>query len=114
MRHRSQHEECDEKTDTAIGDQGTGEYDGKHRASRAQTLGHKAGNGGHGAAVLHELAEQGSKQKNRKELHQESCSASHEGLRPMGEQRLPGQARCQDCGGWSEQKHAPPSIRQPD
>ena len=70
MRHRSQHEECDEKADTAIGDQGTGEYDRKHRASRAQTLGHKAGNGGHGAAVLHELAEQGAKEKNREELHQ--------------------------------------------
>ena len=32
----------------------------------------------------------------------------------MGEQRLPRQARRQDRGGWSEQKHAPASIRQPD
>ena len=32
----------------------------------------------------------------------------------MGEQRIPGQARREDRGGWSQQKHAPAPIRQPD
>ena len=72
----AKHEECDEKADAAIGDQGAGEHDRKHRASRAQTLGHKAGDGRHGAAVLHELAEQGAEQKNREELHRRIAQRS--------------------------------------
>ena len=38
----------------------------------------------------------------------------HEGLRPVGEQRLPSQSCREDGGGGSEQKHAPAPIRQPD
>ena len=46
----------------------------------------------YGAAVFHQLAEQGAEQKNREELHDEARGAPHEGLRPVGEQRLTGQS----------------------
>jgi hypothetical protein len=95
-------------------DHSAGEYDREHGPARSQTLGHEASNGRHGAAVLHELAEQRAKEKNWEELHDESCSAAHEGLRPMGEQRLSRQARRQDRRGRSEQKHAPAAIGEPD
>ena len=40
--------------------------------------------------------------------------ASHERLRPVSEQRLPGQSSREDGGGGSEQKHAPAPVSEPD
>jgi hypothetical protein len=68
----------------------------------------------HGAAVLHQLAKQGPKEKNREELHDKARGAPHEGLRPVGEHRLAGQSCREDGGGGSEKKNAPAAIGEPD
>ena len=104
----------DEEADAAIGDERTSEHDRQHGPSRTQALGHEVGDGCDRAAVLHQLAEQGAEEKNREELHDELRGAAHEGLRPVGEQRLPGESGGEDGGGRSEQKHAPAPIREPD
>ena len=67
----------------------------------------KFGDGGDRAAVLHQLAEQRAEQKQRKELREEARRADHEGLRPVGEQRLAGEQRCDQGRERRQQQHAP-------
>ena len=67
-----------------------------------------------GSAVVHQLAEQRAKQEQGKELRHKLCRASHEGLRPVRKQRLAGRGRCNERRSWSEQKHAPAFVGQPD
>ena len=114
MCHRSDDEEGDEQADAAIGDESTGKHHCQHRAFGAEAFGHKIGDGCYGAAVFHQLAEQGAEEKDREELHDEACGASHEGLRPMGEQWLAGQSRREDGGGGREKQNAPAAIGEPD
>jgi hypothetical protein len=114
LRHRSQNEEGDEQADAAIGDGGAGEHDGEHRAALAELLGHEAGDGGDRAAILHQLAEHRAEQKQRKELRQESRGAAHEGLRPVGEQRLAAKGGGNERCGWRQHQHAPAAEREPD
>jgi hypothetical protein len=40
------------------------------------------------STVFHELSEQCAEQENRKELRKEPRRASHESLRPMGQERF--------------------------
>ena len=68
-------------------------HDREHGAPRPKPLGHEFCDRRHRARILHELAEQRAQKKDREELHHELGRARHEGLRPMGEQRLAGQRR---------------------
>src|SRR6516165_6337151 len=79
-----------------------------------QPFGHEPRDGGHAAAVVHELAEQGAKQKQREELGQEGRRTAHEGLCPVGEQRLQRECGGKQRGGWSEKEHAPAAQREPN
>ena len=88
LRHRHDDKNCDEKTDAAIGDDRPGQNHRQHGATCAKLLGHEASDDFDRAAVLHELAEQGAKEKQREELRQELRGAAHEGLGPVGEERL--------------------------
>jgi hypothetical protein len=88
MRHRRDDKEGDEQAHAAIGDNRAGQYNGEHRTLRPKTLGHIFGDRRHRARVLHQLAEQGAKEKNREELHDELRRARHEGLRPVRKQRF--------------------------
>src|SRR5215831_5468474 len=109
----TRNKESNEQADAAIGYERACEYDRQHGAALTQPFGHEARNGGHAAAVVHELAEQGAKQKQREELRQESRRAAHEGLCPVGEQRLQREDGGKQRGGWSEKEHAPAAQRQP-
>src|SRR5262245_4370033 len=82
-------------------------------ANDTKPFGHEARDGRYAAAVVHELAEQGAEQKQREELRQEGRRAAHEGLRPVGEQRLQREGGGKQSGGWSEQEHAPAAQREP-
>ncbi len=107
MCHRRQNEEGDEYAYPAIGDQRAGEHDRQHRAARSQTLGHAFRYGGNRAAVIHQLAEQRAEQEQRKELRDELRRAAHEGLRPIGQQRLARDRGCKQCGRRRQQQYAP-------
>ena len=109
-----QHEVGDEKADAAIGDDGAGQHHGQHRTLRAQLLRHEAGDRPDGAAVLHQLAEQGAEQEQREELRHEPRGAAHEGLRPVRQQGLAGEGGGDQCGGRRQQQHRPATIGEPD
>src|SRR5262249_24098641 len=66
------------------------------------------------AAVLHQFAEHGAKQKNGEELRHKLRGASHKGLRPTGEKRLARDRRRDERRGGGQQEHAPPPIGEPD
>jgi len=83
------------------------------RAPLSEALYHEVGNGRDRAAVLHELSEQRTEQKQRDELRQETRGAAHEGLRPVGKQRLACERSGQQGGRRSEQKHAPAAECEP-
>ena len=102
-----ENEERNEKADAAICDEGAGEHHGQDRAMAAQALAHDLGDGRDSATILHELAEDGPQQKQRKELSEKAGSSSHEGLRPVGEERLAGERGSDERSSGSEQKHAP-------
>ena len=70
-----EHEERNEQADAAIGDEGAGEHHGQNRAMDAQALAHDLGDGRDRAAILHELAEDGPEQKQRKELSEKAAAA---------------------------------------
>ena len=112
--HRREDEEGDEQADAAVGHERTSQHDREHGAARAQPLGHEAGDRLHRAAVVHELAENSAEQEQRKELRQEAGRATHEGLGPMGEQRLPCGGSCEQGRSWGQQQHAPAAKSQPD
>ena len=114
LRHRRQHEERDEQADAAVGDQRAGEHDREHRALRPEPLGHEARDRRHRAAVLHQLAEQRAEQEQREELHEESRRRAHEGLRPVGEQRLARDGGGDQRRGGRQHQHAPAAKGQPD
>ena len=75
LRHRRENEERNEKADAAICDEGAGEHHGQDRAMAAQALAHDFGDGRDSATVLHELAEDGPQQKQRKELSEKAGSS---------------------------------------
>ena len=75
---------------------------------------HEARDRSHGAAVVHELAEQRAEQEQGKELRQELRGTSHECLRPMGEQRLPRKGGREKRRGGRQQENAPAAIGEPD
>src|SRR5262249_2345198 len=113
LRQGNEHEERKEKAAAAIGYERTGEYDRQHGAALAQPFGHEARDGGYATAVVHELAEQGAEQKQREELRQEDRRTAHEGLGPVGEQRLQRERGGKQRGGRSEKEHAPAAQREP-
>ena len=86
--HGNEDEEGDEQADAAIGDDGAGERHREDGTCGPERLGHEAGDGLDRAAVVHQLAEQRAEQKERKELRKELRGAAHEGLGPMGKERL--------------------------
>ena len=108
MRHRRENEEGDEQAHPAVSDNRAGKHDGEHRALRAQALGHVFGDRGHRARILHELAEQRAKEKDREELHDELRRARHEGLRPMREQRLAGNAAARTAAAGASRRMLQP------
>ena len=63
MRHRGDDEKSDKQADPAVSDDRAGQYDRKHRALMAETLGHEFCDRAHRARVLHQLAEQGAEEK---------------------------------------------------
>ena len=74
LRHRGEHEEGDEQADAAIGDERAGEHDRQHGAAlRPSRSRHEARDRRDRAAVLHQLAEQGAEQEQRKELREEAA-----------------------------------------
>ena len=75
------------------------ESHGEDRPLRSELLGHEFGDGFDRAAVVDQLAEQGAEQKERKELREEFRGAAHEGLSPMGKERLAGRGSSNKCGG---------------
>src|SRR5262245_43877240 len=93
LRHGNEDEKGDEQADTAIGDDGAGKSHGTEPPRRSELLGHFDR-----AAVVHQLAEQGTEQKERKELREELRGSAHEGLGPMGKERLAGRGRSNKCG----------------
>jgi hypothetical protein len=109
----TENKEGNEQADAAIGYERAGKYDRQHGAALTQPFGHEAGDGGHAAAVVHELAEQGTKQKQREELRQEDRRTAHEGLGPVGEQWLQRERGGKQRGGGSEKEHAPAAQRKP-
>jgi hypothetical protein len=88
LRHRCEHEKCDEQADPSIGHERAGEHHGEHGAHRAQFFGHELGDGGHRTAVVHQFAEQGAEEEQRKEPRDKIGRIAHEGLSPAGEQGL--------------------------
>src|SRR5690606_35231451 len=52
-------------------------------------------------------------QEQREELREEARGAAHEGLGPVGEERLPGGGRRQEGCSWGQQKNAPAAKREP-
>ena len=83
-------------------------------AAFAELLGHETRHGGDRAAVFHQLAEHRAEQKQRKELRQKRRGAAHEGLRPVGEQRLAAKGGGNERRGWRQHQHAPAAEREPD
>jgi hypothetical protein len=88
LRHRRQYEKGDEETDAAVGDHRARENHSEYGVACAQTLRHEARDRFHGAAVVHELAEQRAEQEQRKELREKLRGVAHERLCPMGKKRL--------------------------
>jgi hypothetical protein len=114
LRHRGENKERHEQADAAIGDGGAGEHDRDHRAAFAELLGHEARDGGNRARVFHQLAEHRAEQKQRKELRQESRGAAHEGLRPVGEQRLAAKGGGEERRGRRQHQYAPAAESEPN
>ena len=112
--HGNENEEGDEQADAAIGDDRAGESHREDGPRRSELLGHEFGDGFDRAAVVHQLAEQGAEKKERKELREELRGAAHEGLGPMGKERLACRGSSNEGGGRSQQQHAPAAIGQPD
>ena len=63
LRHRRQHEESDEQADAAIGNKGTCQTTARIARLFPSFFSHEIGDSIHGAAVLHQLAEQRAKQE---------------------------------------------------
>ena len=76
-----------------------GQNDSQQGPTCTEFLRHEASDGFDRAAVLHELAEQGAKKKQREELCQELRAASHESLGPVGQERLACGSGCYQRGG---------------
>src|SRR5208282_5356923 len=114
LRHWGEHKERDKQADTAVSDQGAGQYDREYRALRSQLFRHKIGNRRDGTTVLHQLAKQGPKQEQRKKLRDKSRPAVHESLRPVGEYWPSGERGGDKRRPGSEQQDAPAAIREPD
>ena len=98
--HRRQYEEGDEEADATVGHSGASKDHRKDRAAGTQFRRHVARNGANRAAVVHQLPEQRAEQENREELCDEACRCFHEGLCPVGQQRLAGNARSHERGSW--------------
>ncbi len=82
--------------------------------SGAELLGHAARDRLHRAGIVHQLAEQRAEQEDRKELRHELRRASHEGLRPVREQRLAREHRGDQRRSRRQQQHAPAAIGEGD
>ena len=108
MRHRREDEEGDEQADAAIGDERAGQHHGENHAPLAERFGHEVGDRRDRAAVLHQLAEHGAEQKQRKELRQKPRGTAHEDLRPVAPAAArPPNSRGNQRGGRRKQQHAP-------
>ena len=105
--HRCQHEEGHEQTDSAICDKGAGQYDGQCSPRRSQVLRHVVGNGSDRTAIVHQLAEQRSKEKDREELCDETRSGRHERLSPVRQQWLAGERGGNERRAGSKQEDGP-------
>jgi hypothetical protein len=79
-----------------------------------ESFGHELRNGGDRATVVHQLAEQRTKQEQRKELRNEACGRTHEGLGPVGEQWIARESRRDQCRDGRQPEHAPAAKSQPD
>ncbi|GCC45270.1 hypothetical protein chiPu_0029230, partial [Chiloscyllium punctatum] len=112
--HRHDDKERHEQADAAIGDQCTGKHDRKDDSALAQPLGHEACDRCHRAAVVHQLAEHGPEQKNRKELREKFRRAGHEGLRPAREQGLTAECRGHQPTERRQQEDTPAAERETD
>src|SRR5262249_38077876 len=113
-RHRRQDEKGNKQAHAAIGDQCASKYNGQDRPLVPELGAHEIGDGLHRSAVVHELSEQCTKEKYRKELRHELCCAYHESLRPVGEHWLSGEGRSQERYGRREKEHTPSAKREPD
>ena len=103
-----------EKTDAAISHQGTGQNNGECGPTRSQLLGHEIGDGADRAAVVHQLAEQRSEQKNGKELGNKAGCRRHESLGPVRQgaarrktRRRSRQLRAREAGSSSRETRGP-------
>ena len=63
---------------------------------------------------LHQLSKQSAEEKYRKKLREKPRGASHEGLRPVREQRLPGEGGRDQGRRGRKQEHAPAAKGEPD
>ena len=72
------------------------------------------GNDGYRTAILHQFAEERTEQEKRKELRQKACRTSHEGLRPVRQQRLPAEQCGDKRGGRRQEEDAPAPEGEPD
>ncbi len=88
LRHRHDHEQRDEETDAAVGDNRAGQHDRQNRPLGTQLFGHEAGDRIDRTAVVHQLAEDGPEQEQRKELGHETGRRRHESLGPVRQQRI--------------------------
>ena len=80
---------------------------------RPQPFGQVARDRRDGAAVIHELAEQPAEQEQGQPSPNEARRTPHEGLRPMGEERLARQRGNHECSRRGRQQYAPPAKGQP-